>query len=125
MTILLTGMCMPLAATFGLVLALLRRSKNPFLSWPAVVYIEVVRGTPLLVQLCFVYCSLLSTISVIELLNYLQGQGRQGNMMSMLALAALIYLILSLGCSLLGRWIERKLMPHGAPELKTGGGHGH
>ena len=219
---------MPLAATFGLVLALLRRSKNPLISWPSVAYIEVVRGTPLLVQLCFVYfslpiagqwldekfpsashpdffmglltwdnfwvgvaclsgnyaayeaeihraalsavdigqreaalslglserqaflhvvlpqslrisippmmndmtamlkdCSLLSTISVIELLNYLQGQGRQGNMMSMLALAALIYLILSLGCSLLGRWIERKLTPPGAPELKTGAGHGH
>ena len=228
MTVLLTGMCMPLAATFGLLLALLRRSQNQLVAWPAVVYIELVRGTPLLVQLAFVYfslpmagqwldtkfplqdhpdffmrmltwdnfwvgvaclagnyaayeaeihraalsavdggqreaalslglserqaflhiilpqalrisvppmmndmtamlkdCSLLSTISVIELLNYLQSQGRQGNMMEMLAIAALIYLILSLACSVLGRWIERKLTPPGAPELKAGLGHGH
>jgi polar amino acid transport system permease protein len=69
-------------------------------------------------------CSLLSTISVIELLNYLQSQGRQGNMMKMLFIAAIIYLILSLLCSLLGRWIEKKLTPPGSPELK-GVGHGH
>jgi His/Glu/Gln/Arg/opine family amino acid ABC transporter permease subunit len=54
----LTAMSMPLAVVIGLGLALLRRSERRWLSWPAATYIEVVRGTPLLVQMFLVYYSL-------------------------------------------------------------------
>jgi His/Glu/Gln/Arg/opine family amino acid ABC transporter permease subunit len=49
---------MPLAVVLGLILALLRMSRHWILSWPAAVYIEVVRGTPLLVQMYLVYFTL-------------------------------------------------------------------
>ncbi|MBM3601575.1 MAG: ABC transporter permease [Alphaproteobacteria bacterium] len=39
-------------------LALLRISPNPALSWPALVYIYVFRGTPMLVQVAIVYYGL-------------------------------------------------------------------
>lgn len=54
----LTAVAMPLAVIFGLVLALMRLSRRPWLSWPAAAYIEVIRGTPLLVQIFLVYYSL-------------------------------------------------------------------
>ncbi|MGH7145816.1 MAG: amino acid ABC transporter permease [Planctomycetota bacterium] len=57
-TLLLTVVSMPLAVVFGLVLALLRRSRRRWCAWPASVYIELIRGTPLLVQLYLVYYSL-------------------------------------------------------------------
>jgi len=57
-TLLLTLLSMPLAVCLGLALALMRSSRHRWLSWPASVYIEVVRGTPLLVQLYLVYFSL-------------------------------------------------------------------
>lgn len=44
-----------LALVLGLVLAMLRRQRNPWVSWPAVFVIEFVRGTPLLVQLYFLF----------------------------------------------------------------------
>ena len=57
-TLYLTALSMPLAVAFGLVLALMRRSRFKFLAWPASLYVEVIRGTPLLVQLYIVYYSL-------------------------------------------------------------------
>lgn len=44
-----------LAATLGLVLALLRRSRTWWISWPAAGFIEAVRSTPLLVQIYFMF----------------------------------------------------------------------
>jgi polar amino acid transport system permease protein len=44
-----------LALVLGLVLALLRRSRNPAISAPAAFLVEFVRGTPLLVQLYFLF----------------------------------------------------------------------
>jgi len=49
---------MPLAVAFGLQLALMRMSRNPLIYLPAATYIEVIRGTPLLVQLYLIYYSL-------------------------------------------------------------------
>ena len=49
---------MPLAVAFGLVLALMRRSRHYWMKIPAAIYIESVRGTPLLVQLYLVYFTL-------------------------------------------------------------------
>ena len=57
-TLLLTALSMPLAVVFGLALALMRRSRQLALSWPAAIYIELIRGTPLLVQLYLLYYSL-------------------------------------------------------------------
>lgn len=57
-TLLLTAIAMPLALVFGLGLALLARSGRLSLSWPARAYIQIVRGTPLLVQVWLVYFSL-------------------------------------------------------------------
>ncbi len=44
-----------LALILGLLWAVMRRSKSPYLSWPAWAVVEFVRSTPLLVQLFFVY----------------------------------------------------------------------
>jgi glutamine transport system permease protein len=54
----LTAVSMPLAIAAGLVLALMRRSRRAWLSWPAAVYIELIRGTPLLVQIFLAFYSL-------------------------------------------------------------------
>ena len=54
----LTALSMPLAVFFGLLLALMRMSRSALLSWPAAAYIEIMRGTPLYVQLFLVYYSL-------------------------------------------------------------------
>lgn len=54
----LTALSMPMAVFFGLFLALMRMSRTKLLSWPASVYIEVMRGTPLYVQLFLVYYTL-------------------------------------------------------------------
>lgn len=54
----MTAIAMPLAVFFGLILALMRMAPTRWLSWPAVAYIEVMRGTPLYVQLFIVFFSL-------------------------------------------------------------------
>jgi len=58
MTLLLTALSMPLALAFGLVLALMVRSGRWLLALPAQVYIQVMRGTPLLVQIYVIFFSL-------------------------------------------------------------------
>jgi polar amino acid transport system substrate-binding protein len=57
-TVLLTAISMPLAVVAGLFLALMERSPRKWLHWPARIYTQVVRGTPLLVQVFLVYYSL-------------------------------------------------------------------
>jgi polar amino acid transport system substrate-binding protein len=57
-TILLTAISMPLAVLAGLVLALMERSRRAWVSWPSKIYTQVVRGTPLLVQVFLVYYTL-------------------------------------------------------------------
>lgn len=47
-----------IALTLGLMLAVLRRSQNPAISYPAMGFIEFVRSTPLLVQLFFMFYGL-------------------------------------------------------------------
>ncbi|MGV3655850.1 MAG: ectoine/hydroxyectoine ABC transporter permease subunit EhuD [Noviherbaspirillum sp.] len=44
-----------IALVCGLLLALLRRSRLPLLSWPAAFFIEFIRSTPLLIQLYFLF----------------------------------------------------------------------
>jgi len=57
-TLLLTALSMPLALAAGLLLALTGRSRRIYLRWPTVTYIQVMRGTPLLVQIYLIYYSL-------------------------------------------------------------------
>jgi polar amino acid transport system substrate-binding protein len=57
-TVLLTAISMPLAVVIGLGIALMERSPRALLAWPARIYTQVVRGTPLLVQIFLVYYSL-------------------------------------------------------------------
>ena len=54
-TILATVLGFAFAAAFGLLIAILRRSQNRALSWPTAAFAEFVRGTPLLVQLYFLF----------------------------------------------------------------------
>lgn len=44
-----------LAFLLGLLAGLGRISKNPIFSWPSYIYVEIIRGTPLLVQLFIIY----------------------------------------------------------------------
>ncbi len=57
-TLLLTALSMPLALILGLVLAVMVRSGWRLLAWPAQVYIQVIRGTPLLVQVYVIFFTL-------------------------------------------------------------------
>lgn len=54
-TVLATAGGMALALALGLGLAMLRRAEPRALAWPAAAWIELVRSTPLLIQLIFVY----------------------------------------------------------------------
>lgn len=58
-TALLSVVSMPLAIVLGLLIALARLYGPAVLRWPAAIYVEVVRGTPLLLQLLFLYFGLI------------------------------------------------------------------
>lgn len=58
MTLGLTVFAMTAGLAIGFALALMRMSKHKFVSTPAVFYIWVFRGTPLLVQLIIIYTGL-------------------------------------------------------------------
>ncbi|MCX2710486.1 amino acid ABC transporter permease [Mycolicibacterium sp. J2] len=58
LTIVISIVAMVLATLLGLVLALMRRSQYAAVRWCAGVYIWVIRGTPLLVQLVIIYTGL-------------------------------------------------------------------
>lgn len=55
LTIQITAISVLLGTLIGLAIGIMRVSSNPFLSRPAVVYVEFIRGTPLLVQLFLVH----------------------------------------------------------------------
>ncbi|MCO6058003.1 ectoine/hydroxyectoine ABC transporter permease subunit EhuD [Pseudomonas sp. MOB-449] len=54
-TIGITLVAFALAMVLGLVLAVARRSRNYWLSWPAASLIEFIRSTPLLIQVYFLF----------------------------------------------------------------------
>lgn len=54
-TVIATLLGITIGMVLGLILALLRRSRLRFVSWPVAAIIEFVRGTPLLVQLFFIF----------------------------------------------------------------------
>ncbi|HEX9682892.1 MAG TPA: ectoine/hydroxyectoine ABC transporter permease subunit EhuD [Acidimicrobiales bacterium] len=54
-TIQATLLGITIALVLGLVLAILRRSPRRLISWPVATFIEVIRSTPLLIQLFFLF----------------------------------------------------------------------
>ncbi|OGB20479.1 MAG: ectoine/hydroxyectoine ABC transporter permease subunit EhuD [Burkholderiales bacterium RIFCSPLOWO2_02_FULL_57_36] len=54
-TIGITLVAFAIALVFGLLLAILRRSRLQWVSWPVASVIEFIRSTPLLIQLYFLY----------------------------------------------------------------------
>lgn len=55
MTVVLTAISQTIGTVCAFFLALARMSRRPWLRWPAGVYVWIVRGTPLLLHLFFVY----------------------------------------------------------------------
>lgn len=55
MTVLLSVVSMPLAVLLGLIIALIRRYGPGLLATPATAYVELVRGTPLVLQLYVIF----------------------------------------------------------------------
>ncbi|MBL6988234.1 MAG: amino acid ABC transporter permease [Bacteriovoracaceae bacterium] len=53
-----------IALLIGIATGLARISKNPLLKWPSLVYVEVIRGTPLLVQLFIIYFMVGSVVGI-------------------------------------------------------------
>lgn len=64
MTLLVTVFGILIGIIFGLILALMRISNYRILSIPAKVYIWIVRGTPLLLQLLLIYFGLVNIIRI-------------------------------------------------------------
>jgi len=58
MTIKITSLSVAIGIAIGIFGGLMRVSKNPILYWLSTVYVEVIRGTPLLVQIFIVYFGL-------------------------------------------------------------------
>jgi His/Glu/Gln/Arg/opine family amino acid ABC transporter permease subunit len=59
LTAILVVVCAEAIGTaLGLVIALCRLSRRWWLRWPALVYVDVIRGTPMLVQILFAYFAL-------------------------------------------------------------------
>ncbi len=57
-TLKITFLSFILASSLGLVVAVSRLSKSPILRYPAKIYIDIIRGVPLLVQIFFIYFGL-------------------------------------------------------------------
>ena len=55
MTLMLAFLAVLLGSILAMLPALLRLSKNKFLSVPATAYVEIIRGTPMLVQVLLIY----------------------------------------------------------------------
>ncbi len=58
MTVKITSLSVAVGIVIGIFGGLMRVSKNPILYWISTVYVEVIRGTPLLVQIFIVYFGL-------------------------------------------------------------------
>ncbi len=57
---------MTVALVLGLVWAVLRRSPRRVIAWPVTALVELIRSTPLLVQLFFLYYALLPAVGIVS-----------------------------------------------------------
>ena len=55
MTLTITGLALVCAVPVGLLVAVMSLSKSPLIRWPAVLYVQVFRGVPLLVFIIWMY----------------------------------------------------------------------
>ncbi|ODJ51698.1 amino acid ABC transporter permease [Brochothrix thermosphacta] len=55
MTILLTAISLAIASVVGVMFGFMRVSTNPIVRWISIIYIDIFRGTPLIVQAFFIY----------------------------------------------------------------------
>ena len=69
MTIKLSLASMPLAILIGILVAVGRLYGPWILRWPLTLYVEIIRGTPLLLQLCFLFFVLPSIVPIPESLR--------------------------------------------------------
>lgn len=58
LTLEITAIAVGLGLIIGLFFGLAQLAKNPILRWPAKVYVDVIRGTPLLIQIFIIYFAL-------------------------------------------------------------------
>ncbi|MCH8467433.1 MAG: amino acid ABC transporter permease [Roseinatronobacter sp.] len=57
-TLLIAGVAIPIGIIIGIVVCMLRISKNRLLRWPAMAYIEIIRNIPLLILLFMMFYAL-------------------------------------------------------------------
>ena len=62
LTLEITALAVGLGLVIGLILSLAQLSQSAFLRWPAKVYVDVMRGTPLLIQIFIIYFALPNVI---------------------------------------------------------------
>lgn len=72
-TVWISAVCLVASLILGTVIALMRRSPRRLACWPATVYVEALRGTPLLVQIYIVYYGLPEVPGLGRRLNALEG----------------------------------------------------
>lgn len=72
-TVWISGVCLVASLVLGTGIALMRRSDSRLLRWPATVYVESLRGTPLLVQIYLVYYGLPAVPLLGRRLDELEG----------------------------------------------------
>lgn len=72
-TMLINGLGITLYVTFvssiigvilGLITAMMRLSKNKLIRYPARIYVEIIRGTPIVVQLTIIYFIVFSSVAI-------------------------------------------------------------
>ncbi len=69
-TVLLTLVAEVFGLILGVIAAIAKLSKNPIVAWPARFYVWVIRGTPLLVQILFVYLALPAMFPELQLSDF-------------------------------------------------------
>lgn len=119
LTLQITAMSVGLGLIFGLIMGMAELSKNPLFRIPAKVYVDFIRGTPLLIQIFIIYfalptilgtridpfiaavaaCSLNSTAYIAEIFragiqSISQGQLRAGLSLGMTHAQTMRYIIL-------------------------------
>src|SRR5690554_405412 len=76
MTILLAVLSVILGSLLGLIPAFMRLSKNKVLKYSATAYVEIIRGTPLLVQVLLIYSFVQMPVTLfigIDLSSFIPG----------------------------------------------------
>lgn len=63
-TIYISTVAILAASIIGIIACFLRMSKNPLLRYPAAAYVNLIRGTPILIQILFIYFGIPTVLSI-------------------------------------------------------------